>query len=136
MWFQIILGHMEVPPCFCSSFSTMLSSFFFFIFLCTVDMVHYLPPLTQVFCICLVMYGSLPSSGVTDGVWKSLGIALYGYSFGRLVVSPPPIPSSLVVSKNGIAPSASSACVNLMLFVSSTLFRWLVRCCVICLYHF
>ena len=35
------------------------------------------------------------------------------------------------VSKNGIVPSASSSCVNLMLFVLSTLFRLLVSCCVI-----
>ena len=63
---------------------------------------------SQVFRICLVTYESLPSSGVMDGVRISLGIGLYGYSFGRLVVSPLPIPSSLVVSKNGIVPSASS----------------------------
>ena len=43
-----------------------------------------------------VAYGSLPSSGVMDGERKSLGIGLYGYSFGRLVVSPLPIPSLLV----------------------------------------
>ena len=53
-----------------------------------------------VFRICLVMYGSLPSSGVMDGVRKSLGIGLYGYSFGRLVVSPLTIPSSLVKCPN------------------------------------
>ena len=92
----------------------------------------YLNALSQVFRICLVRYGSLPSSGVMDGVRKSLGIVLYGYSSGRLVVSPPPIPSSLVKClKNGIVPSAFSSCVNLMLFVLSTLFRWSVRCCVI-----
>ena len=72
---------MPLPLSFSTVFFMKLSSLFF-IFLCTVDMVHwelpwcvlflsvYLPPLSQVFCICLATYGSLPSSGVMDDLRK------------------------------------------------------------------
>ena len=111
------------------------------------------------FHICLVTYSSLPSSGVTDDVRKSLGIGLCGYwsvwvlvcvgiglygywSVWVLVcvgIFPEDswfhLPDSFLISKvyiNGIVPStSSSSCVNFMLFVSSTLFRWSVSCCVI-----
>ena len=46
---------------------------------CVLFLSVYLPPLLQVFRICLVTDGSLPSSGVMDGMKKSLGIGLYGY---------------------------------------------------------
>ena len=96
---------------FPTGFFLMLSSFFIFIIVCTVDMVPcgyphlgraallcsvYFRHLSQVFRICPLKYGSFPSSGVMGGVKKSLSIGLLGYSFGRLVVSSLPIPSFLV----------------------------------------
>ena len=112
---------MEVRPCLCLVFFLMLSSFLVFNFLCTVDMVHCgYPHLVRASLICslsfhlssssvtsvlhlsskLVTYGSLTSSGVMDGVRKSLRVGLYVCYFGRLVVSPLPIPSSPVKCPN------------------------------------
>ena len=120
MWFRIILGHMEIPPCLCSClfplyFFLMLSSFLS-IFLCTVDMVHRgYPHLVRASLLCSLSF-PLSSSSVTSvlhmssnvrispifwcNIWcgeKKLGIGLYDYSSGRLVVSPSPIPSSLAM---------------------------------------
>ena len=172
---------MEVPPCgsttiwkyhhafaldFFTVFFLMLSSFFVFIFLCTVDMVHCgYPHLVTASLMCSLSF-CLSSSSVTSvshlsnnvritpifwcngcceekfrywSVWVlvCMGIGLFGYwsvwvFFWKMssFTSPDSFLTSKV-SKNGIIPFASSSCVNLMLFVSSTLFRWSVRCCVI-----
>ena len=78
---------------FSTVFFLMFSSFFVFIFLCTVDMVHcgyphliraashysFLDVFSFFLFIFFLCHKCFASSGVMDGVRKSLGTGLYGY---------------------------------------------------------
>ena len=145
-------GSTTMPLLF--SFSTvfflMLSSFFVFFFLCTVDMVHCgYPHLVRASLMCSLSF-HLSSSSVTSVSHLSSKVRItaifwcngwceekfrywFVWVFFRKNSSFTSRDSFLTskVSKNGIVPSASSSYVNLMLFVSSTLFRWSVSCGVI-----
>ena len=147
-----------MPPCLCScifSFFLILSSFFVFIFFCNVDMVHCgYPHLVRASLMCSLSF-RLSSSSVTSvshlsnnvriasifwcNVWCEETFRYWSvWVFFRMISSFTSPDSFLTskVSKNGIVPSASSSCVHLMLFFSSTLFRWSVSCCHPCFYHF
>ena len=131
-------------------FFLILSSFFVFIFVCTVDMVHCgYPHLVRASLICSLLF-RLFSSSVTSVSNLSIKVRIIpifrcngwckekfkyrsAWVFFRKIcsfISPDSFLFSKV-SQNGIVPSASSSCVNEIMFVSSTLFRWSVCCCVI-----
>ena len=128
---------------FSTVFFLMLSSIFVFIFVCTVDMVHCgYPHLARASLMCSLSF-RLSSSSVTSVSHLSSNVRItpifwcngwceekfrywFVWVFFRKISSFTSPDSSLTskLSKNDIVPSASSSsCVNLMLFVSSTLFR-------------
>ena len=133
---------------FPTGFFLMLSSFFVFIIVCTVDMVHCrYPHLGRAALVCSLSF-RLSSSSVTSvshlsskvritpifwcNGWCEEKCRYWSVIFRKIssFISPDSFLSS-TMSQNGIVPSASSSCVNVTMFVSSILFRRSVSCCVI-----